>query len=544
MIITIYVRLLDTPSAFSSTRLIFRVLHWTSSPFRQTVADTHYLTTTTHTHTLPRKSLNMSSVAADDAPGAPSPIELDGKTYAPLADGQYDAIICGTGLTECILSGLLCKKGMKVLHMDRNNFYGSDCASLNLTNLFKKFKGKEPTKDDFERLGADRHYNVDLVPKLILGNGQLVKIILYTKTEHYLEFNAVDGSFAAEGGKPSKVPTNASEAVKTSLVGFFQKRRLRGLLQFLASYDEADPKTHAGHDLNKMTAKQMFEYYSCDESTAEFVGHCMALMSDDSYLAEPAIRVVKACQLYVESLLRYGGVSPYLYPKYGLGGLPEGFSRLSAIYGGTFMLGRDVEEIVCGKDGKVAGVISKNLDEGGQAEAALAKIVVGDPSYFSPSRCEQRGYIVRSICILQEPIPKLGQDVRSCQIIIPQGQCGRKHDIYITMVGSYLECSPPNRYVVTMSTTVETDLEHAVDELKPAVAMIGAKNILERFDDVSPFYLPILENESDNTYCSQSYDATSHFETILNDVSAMYKRITGEDLSLELEGADEGKTGV
>jgi Rab GDP dissociation inhibitor len=28
--------------------------------------------------------------------------------------------------------------GLKVLHIDRNNYYGGDCASLNLTNLYAK----------------------------------------------------------------------------------------------------------------------------------------------------------------------------------------------------------------------------------------------------------------------------------------------------------------------------------------------------------------------------------------------------------------------
>ena len=41
-------------------------------------------------------------------------IELNGKTYPMLADGTYDCIILGTGLKECMLAGLLSKKGMKV----------------------------------------------------------------------------------------------------------------------------------------------------------------------------------------------------------------------------------------------------------------------------------------------------------------------------------------------------------------------------------------------------------------------------------------------
>ena len=35
-----------------------------------------------------------------------------------------------TDLQECILSGLLSVAGKKVLHMDRNKYYGGDSASL------------------------------------------------------------------------------------------------------------------------------------------------------------------------------------------------------------------------------------------------------------------------------------------------------------------------------------------------------------------------------------------------------------------------------
>lgn len=41
-------------------------------------------------------------------------IELNGKMYPMLADGEYDVIILGTGLKECMLAGLLSKKGKKV----------------------------------------------------------------------------------------------------------------------------------------------------------------------------------------------------------------------------------------------------------------------------------------------------------------------------------------------------------------------------------------------------------------------------------------------
>lgn len=50
-------------------------------------------------------------------------------------DETYDVIVLGTGLTECILSGLLSMDGKKVLHLDRNNYYGGECSSLSLTQV-------------------------------------------------------------------------------------------------------------------------------------------------------------------------------------------------------------------------------------------------------------------------------------------------------------------------------------------------------------------------------------------------------------------------
>ena len=76
---------------------------------------------------------SISGSMSADAPVAPAAVTLGGATFPALADGDYDAIVLGTGLKECVLSGLLAVRGMRVLVLDRNDFYGGECASLNLT---------------------------------------------------------------------------------------------------------------------------------------------------------------------------------------------------------------------------------------------------------------------------------------------------------------------------------------------------------------------------------------------------------------------------
>ena len=54
-------------------------------------------------------------------------------------DQEYDFVILGTGLTECILSGILSMENNKVLHLDQNPYYGGECASLNLNQVMRIF---------------------------------------------------------------------------------------------------------------------------------------------------------------------------------------------------------------------------------------------------------------------------------------------------------------------------------------------------------------------------------------------------------------------
>jgi Rab GDP dissociation inhibitor len=167
--------------------------------------------------------------------------------------------------------------------------------------------------------------------------------------------------------------------------------------------------------------REIFKYFDLEPSTQDFIGHAMALHLNDVYLDQPAYETFKRITLYVDSMARFaaqtkGPASPYIYPQYGLGELPQGFARLSAIFNGTFMLRKPVEEIVY-EEGKVVGVRS-------EGEVARCKFVVGDPSYFS-DKVRKTGQVVRAICILSHPIPNTG-NVPSVQIIIPQKQLGRK----------------------------------------------------------------------------------------------------------------------
>lgn len=429
---------------------------------------------------------------------------------------EYDAIVLGTGLKECIISGLLSVDKLKVLHIDRNNYYGGESASLNLQQLFERFR---PGTKVPPELGPSRDYNVDLVPKFMMANGKLVRVLLHTDVVKYLEFKAVDGSYVQKQGKIYKVPASDVEALKSPLMGLFEKRRARKFFLYVQDYDEKDPKTHEGLNIHNMTMAEVYKHFGLDEHTIDFVGHAIALHRDDSYISEPALPTIYRMKLYHESLFRYEGLnSPYIYPRYGLGELPQAFARLSAVYGGTYMLNKPDVEVVY-EDGVAVGVKS-------EGEVAKAKLVVGDPSYFK-DKVRRVSKVVLCICFMSHPIPNT-DNAHSAQIILPQKQINRKSDMYVFCCSYAHNVAANGKYVAFISTTVETDNPEA--ELAPGLALLGP--IDEKFVEVRDVCEPLENGATDKAYISKGYDATTHFETTVDDVLDMYKRITGRDLDL------------
>lgn len=444
-------------------------------------------------------------------------------------DENYDVIVLGTGLTECVLSGILSVEGKKVLHIDRQDFYGGESASLNLLQLYSKFKPSTQKPDTIT--GRDRDWCVDLIPKFLMANGELTNILVHTDVTKYIEFKQIGGSYVYRAGRISKVPSNEMEALKSSLMGIFEKRRMKRFLEFVAAYDEDVSSTHQGLNLDENTMDDIYTHFGLERGTKDFIGHAMALWANDNYLAEPARPTIERIILYVQSVARYGK-SPYIYPLYGLGELPQGFARLSAIYGGTYMLGTPIDEVLYDEEKKFSGVVTK---EG----TAKAPIVIADPTYF-PERVKKSGHkVIRAMCILDHPVPNTN-DLDSVQIIIPQNQVNRKNDVYVAVLSDVHCVVPKGYYLAIVSTIVETATPHV--ELEPAFKLLGSR--LETLMGIAELYEPVQDGTESGIYISKSYDPSSHFESTTDDIKDLYFRITGKPLVLKKRPTEEELNGL
>ena len=142
---------------------------------------------------------------------------------------------------------------------------------------------------------------------------------------------------------------------KSSLLIGLLENRFKNLVQFVVDWDKSDLSTLNGLNLNRHPVIQVHQIHT-----------------SDAYPQQPCGITITKCKFHVDSFVQNGS-APFIYPVYGVGGLPEGFSRLAAIHNGILKLHKDRNGFVYGDDRKVCGVKSGE-------EVAKCNMVICNPS--------------------------------------------------------------------------------------------------------------------------------------------------------------------
>lgn len=134
------------------------------------------------------------------------------------------------------------------------------------------------------------------------------------------------------------------------------------------------------------------------------------------------------------------------------------------------------------------------------------------------------GQVIRCICLLDHPINNT-KDALSTQIIIPQKQVGRQSDIYVSLVSYTHQVAAKGWFIGMVSTTIETD--NPENEIAPGLALLAP--ITQKFIAITDYVSPTDKGLESQVFISESYDATTHFETTCLDVLDIFKRGTGTE---------------
>lgn len=99
-----------------------------------------------------------------------------------------------------------------------------------------------------------------------MSSGELTNILVSTDVTRYLEFKQVAGSYVQQGSGSkatvAKVPSDAGEALKSPLMGIFEKRRMKSFIEWVGNFDAKDTATHKGQLTRRSRFQRSGEQYA------------------------------------------------------------------------------------------------------------------------------------------------------------------------------------------------------------------------------------------------------------------------------------------
>ncbi|EJD00808.1 FAD/NAD-binding domain-containing protein [Fomitiporia mediterranea MF3/22] len=264
------------------------------------------------------------------------------------SDTHFDVAILGTGLTESLTAAALAKAGLKVAHVDSNEYYGADEACLSCNELKQCMASastiEQPRNTSYssaslrgELPSPSRDYSISLSPSIIPSLGPLISALIQSGVARYGGFKLLESISMYSGGEFKSVPGSKEEIFKSKELSLMDKRRLMRFLTFASGDFEGSPELQGKESMPFFTFLE--EVFSLGKQLASSLTYALALCKTASDPTLPALQRIKQ---YLRSAGRYGP-SPFLVGQYGgLGELAQGFCRVCAVSGGTYILGREI----------------------------------------------------------------------------------------------------------------------------------------------------------------------------------------------------------
>ncbi|XP_065886084.1 rab proteins geranylgeranyltransferase component A 1-like isoform X2 [Dysidea avara] len=208
----------------------------------------------------------------------------------------------------------------------------------------------QPSPITWDSLGdRKKFFNFDIMPKLLLARGGMVDLLSNSTISKYLEFRATGAILQYSDGKLGQVPCSRTDLFATKSISLLDKRKMMKFLQFCAEYEQHPQQYEA------FKGKPFGEFLNSQGLTpalARYVLHSIAMVSGEV----PTEQGLSATHLFLHSLGRFGN-TPFLYPVYGCGELPQAFCRFCAVFAGVYVLRRSIKSLILNENNSVAGIV-------------------------------------------------------------------------------------------------------------------------------------------------------------------------------------------
>ncbi|KUL91651.1 hypothetical protein ZTR_01251 [Talaromyces verruculosus] len=350
-----------------------------------------------------------------------------------LAETPWDVTISGTGLAQSLLALALSRSGKKVLHVDKNTYYGGPEAAFSIQEAqewvgsLQKEPGREPFEDvsifspsdaseGGKKLSSSRAYTLSLSPQLVYTRSKLLPTLVSSRVYRQLEFQAV-GSWWIYGksanpdddvsGQLRRVPSSREDIFADDTITMKAKRMLIRFLRNVNQPQQTDggseqPTTEEDENL------PLSEYLSTKFNTPSELHnpiHSLSLCQQAPHKTRANLALPRI-KRHLGSLGVFGPGFGSLVAKWGGGAeIAQVGCRALAVGGGVYVLGRGIESVDISKDDE--GFHHLTLSDG---EKIRSKSVAGSPwdlpeDAGSPSIATQK--VARSISVVSSPLKRL-----------------------------------------------------------------------------------------------------------------------------------------
>ncbi|XP_073919145.1 rab proteins geranylgeranyltransferase component A 1 isoform X7 [Castor canadensis] len=256
----------------------------------------------------------------------------------------------------------------------------------------------------------------------------------------------------------SKVPCSRADVFNSKQLTMVEKRMLMKFLTFCMEFEEHPDEYKAYEDV---TFSEYLKTQKLTPNLQYFVLHSIAMTSEST---SSTIDGLQATKNFLHCLGRYGN-TPFLFPLYGQGELPQCFCRMCAVFGGIYCLHHSIQCLVVDKESRKCKAV---IDQFGQR--IISKHFLVEDSYFSENMCScvQYRQISRAVLITDRSVLKTDSDQQISILTIPAEEAGTFAVRVIELCSSTMTCMK-GTYLVhltcTSSKTARQDLEPIVQKL-------------------------------------------------------------------------------
>lgn len=302
-----------------------------------------------------------------------------------------------------------------------------------------------------------RGFNIDLVSKLLYSQGSLIDLLIKSNVSRYAEFKNVTRILAFRDGKVEQVPCSRADVFNSKELTMVEKRMLMKFLTFCLDYEQHPDEYQ---DFQQCLFSEYLKTKKLTPNLQHFILHSIAMTSNLSCTLDG----LKATKTFLQCLGRFGN-TPFLFPLYGQGEIPQCFCRMCAVFGGIYCLRHKIQCLVVDKE---SGRCKAVIDHFGQRINANYFIV--EDSFLSKETCSSVQYkqISRAVLITDQSILKADSDQQISILIVPPMEPGASSVQVIELCSSTMTCIK-GTYLVHLSCesskTAREDLETVVKKL-------------------------------------------------------------------------------